>query len=134
MHAGDDRFDQLLGHAHVGVRVPQADRADPRRVAADRAGEQLAQVIGRDAVLLAQAHEQARLAAIRGRRLAFRAGRLVLRGLGLVAALGLVIAIAVTAAALAAAVARTLARLLAFARFARSGAFGRRGGGLVGRF
>ena len=39
MDTGDDVLDQLLGDAHVRVRVAQADRADLARVATDRAGE-----------------------------------------------------------------------------------------------
>ena len=70
--AVDDRLDEILGDADVGVRVAQADRADADGVAADRTGEQRAEVIRRHAVLLAEADEQARLVAVRGGRGALR--------------------------------------------------------------
>src|SRR5688572_416156 len=54
----DDRVDQVLGDAHVGVRVAKADRPDARLVAADRGSEELAEVVGGHAVLLAEADEQ----------------------------------------------------------------------------
>jgi hypothetical protein len=36
VYALDDRIDQVLRNAHVGVRIAQADRADPGLVAPDR--------------------------------------------------------------------------------------------------
>ena len=93
--AGDDGVGVLLGDADVGVRVAQADRADPAPVTADRSREQRTKVIGGHTVLLAQAHEQPGLGAV-GRGRGHGRVALAARGpLGLVVvALGLGVALA----------------------------------------
>src|SRR5277367_164667 len=107
VYARDNRIDEVLGDADMRMRVAQADRTDARGVAADRAGEQRAQIFCGHAVLLAEAHEQARLGAVHecGCSRGLGVGRLVLR-LGFDRVFGL--ARAVTAAATAAT--STLAR------------------------